>query len=243
MRFCGLTKVVSGCHIALRFSALATLGLLPFATPAAPAEKGSQITVGGNLRDDRVGGSVSYLQALSGNLRKAGPLLRFGASSGETDDDYIVIPDNGSSSYSVEALAGWQSFYRGWRFRAFAGAIYRGRSGENSDTDGLGFKVMVQTNSAWSAPTYVNATASYDTATDKVVSRLQVGRHFGEKIIGPEGGVVWSSDSQRYDFGMFMTGVKLDKVGLSFRAGYSHNEGASTRGDSPYLGVSATYQF
>ncbi|RFC67699.1 hypothetical protein DY251_08840 [Mesorhizobium denitrificans] len=42
---------------------------------------------------------------------------------------------------------------------------------------------------------------------------------------------------------MFLTGVKVDKLGLSFRIGYSHNEGESEKIDLPYLGISATYQF
>ena len=238
-----LRSALGNCRVAARLSLLSPFVLLALAGSGVAAEKADQLTLGGNLNSNRTGGSISYLHAFSGSLRKSGALMRVGASSGETDEDYVTNPAYSGSNYSLEALAGWQSYYKGWRFRALAGALYRGRTGDDRNTDGLGFKVLMQATSPWSAPTYVNATASFDTATDRVVSRLQVGKNFGDKIVGPEGGVAYTSENQRYDFGLFLTGVKLDKFSLSARVGFSHYEGENRKPDSPYLGISATYQF
>lgn len=128
---------------AVRLSLLSPFLLFALAGSAAAAEKADQFTLGGNLGSNRIGGSISYLHAFSGNLRKSGAIVRLGASSGETDEDYIFNPAYSGSNYSLEALAGWQSYYQGWRFRALAGALYRGRGGENNNTDGLAFKVLM----------------------------------------------------------------------------------------------------
>lgn len=218
-----------GCLFALLLACL-----LGVAEPAVAAEKANQISMNASTREDRDGASLSYLHAFSGSLGKEGPLIRIGLSAGAEDSN--------DSNLSVDLLAGWQSYYEDWRIRALGGVVYRDRS-DDGNRDGTGLKFMIQANNKRSSPTYINAVASYDTDSERMFSRLQVGRHFWGKTLGPEAGLLWSSDARRVNVGLFLTGVKVGDASLSFRAGYSFSDNERVDEDTPYLGMSATFQF
>lgn len=198
---------------------------------AQAADKANQITGVVSLREDRIGGNLIYLHALSGSLADPGLIFRLGAAYGDSE-----VSDE---SYSVEFLPGYQFVAGTWKVRALAGLTFV----ETGAGGVLGAKALLQAQSRKAGELYVSANAGFDTAKMQAQAGLQVGLPVMDAFVGPEVGVIVAEDFVRSRLGVVLTGVKLGEVGMTFRGGFSDYEGSGAGQDSPYLGMSATLQY
>lgn len=203
----------------------------------ALADKANQVTLSVNTFESRYSFSGNYIRALSGSLQREGFLLRFGASvGGESDGD---SDGDSNGSVSVDAMAGYQFVHGGWKARAFGGAIYT----ETDDVGVLGFKLAGQVFNRKSDPLYISANAGYSSPREFVSAGLRVGGHIGDLVVGPEISGLFAPDFTRSRIGVFLTGVDVGEIGLTFRAGYTgHHSDAGSRGGA-YAGMSGTLQY
>lgn len=207
----------------------ATLAVM--AGTAAAADRANQISLSFSDRDDRFGINLSYMHALAGNFSDEGMIVRFGVSSGDSDD--------GDSSRSVDALVGYQFLVGDLRVRTFGGLTYV----EQDTGNAVGLKVSAQVQTKKSDDIYFNSTASYSAPKEQFAATLQIGGQLAGVVVGPELGVTSNPDITRTRLGLFLTGVKLGDVGFTFRAGYSFASEGGGSLDTPYYGVSSSLTF
>lgn len=210
----------------------AALGLaVGLAIPSIAAERANVVSLSFSDRDDRFGINLTYMHALAGNFSDEGMIVRLGVGSGDSDE--------GDTSRSLDALLGYQALVGGFRVRTFGGLSYV----ERDDGSEFGPKVYLQAVNGQSDSTYVNATTSYSAPKELFTAGLQVGGRLAGVVVGPEIAVTSTPEITRTRLGMFMTGLKLGYVGLTFKAGYSFaSEGGGSQ-DSPYFGMSSSLTF
>lgn len=215
-------------------SGLISLGIAIAAgtiSPALAADRANQLSLSFSDRDDRFGINLTYMHALAGSFSDEGMIVRLGAGSGDSDE--------GDSSRSVDALLGYQVLLGDFRVRTFGGLSYV----EKDTGSTVGLKVMGQLQTKKSDDVYINVTASYSAPKELFAATLQAGGQMAGVVVGPELGVTSNPDITRTRLGLFLTGIKLGDVGMTFRAGYSFaSDGGGTK-DSPYYGMSSSLTF
>lgn len=124
----------------------------------------------------------------------------------------------------------------GWKYFLFGGASMRSVDGDQI----VGPKVTGQIQSHKLARLYVNATFSL--SQDRYQTNLQVGQRFGGVVMGPEVGLSGYEGSEKLRLGVLATDLRLGEISLTVRGGIVRERGDSAQ-DTPYIGVSATWQF
>lgn len=220
-----------------RAAAALTAALLfgALAQTAAADDRSNQITVGGSLRADRVGSYLIYMHNFSGNLKSEGMLIRLSTGNG-------VEVESDDSSLATDLLAGYQFQFGDWRVRAFGGVTYV-TDVEQIDAGTLGLKTKLQVDSSRSGELYTSFDLGYGTVRNQLQGSVRIAGHVAGILVGPELGFIASDEFSRVNLGLYATGIKLDALSLSMRAGYSFHDSGDTEQSGPYAGASATLQF
>lgn len=213
------------------FGLLCSIAVAASSGPALAADNANQLNLSFSDRDDRFGINLAYMRALSGSLSDEGMLIRLGIGAGDSDE--------GEGSRSVDALIGYQFLVGDWKVRTFGGVTY-----VEQDTDGVfGLKVLGQVQNSRKSDIYVSASASYSSPRELFAATLQLGGQAAGVIVGPDLGITYTPELTRTRLGLFLTGIRLGDVGVSFRAGYSFAEVDGGAEASPYAGMSGNLQF
>lgn len=210
---------------------------LTIAGAAVSAPNSQQVNAGVSMRGDRLITYSSYVAALSGNIREDGAQIRLNLGYGNFPNDGRAD----SERTSTDALLGYQVVKGIWKTRGYIGLAYVDRTNE---TEQIGGKIHVSTQTSISGEYTMYAAASYSMVENQYSSVINAGKRFGSVFIGPEI-MFFSSDrfeSQR--IGLAVKGVKLDQLSLSLTAGYAFNGAEDqTSGDEAYVTLSANRQF
>ena len=189
------------------------------------------------MRGDRLIASSSYVAALSGNIWRDGAQIKLNLGYGKFPNDDKAD----SERTSTDAMLGYQVVNGTWKTRGYVGLAYLDRTDE---TEQLGGKIHVSTQTKTSGEYAMSAAANYSTVENQYWSSFEAGKRFGSVFIGPEITLLGSDRFESQRVGLAVKGIRLDQLSVSLRAGYAFNgDEEQTSGDEPYVALSASLGF
>lgn len=196
--------------------------------------------------DGREKSSYSYLgiiDHLNGDVASDGILLRAFGTYGEYDYRSAAVAGGkvNADVTTFDAMIGYQKGLEDFFLRGYVGLDYEDHDlspnnpfDSNRGSD-IGVKVQGEIETGYLSPYYASVIGSYGTAKDRYWVRVRGGYNFDGCILGPEGLLTGTHESDEQRIGAFMTLTNLGRLGLSVSTGYSDT--SDRRGGSSWYGT------
>jgi hypothetical protein len=196
--------------------------------------------------DGREKSYYSYLgirEHLNGSIASDGILLRAFGLYGEYDYKSTAVAGGkvDADVAAFDAMIGYQKGLDDLFLRGYVGLDYEDHDlspnnpfDSNRGSD-VGVKVQGEIETGDLSRYYAGFIGSYGTAKDRYWARLRGGYNFGGYILGPEGLLTGTDESDEQRIGAFLTLTNPGRVGLSVSTGYSDTN--DRRGGSSWYGT------
>jgi hypothetical protein len=229
--------------------AILTCGIFSGMTSLSLAD-GTLMFLGGDVRENEYYSYVGVRHHFSGDLTSDGVIMRAtGLYAGyEYDTNAVTSGEVDADVVAFDALIGYQKGFENLTLRGFVGVDYEDHDlspenlfDSNSGSD-FGVKILGEIETVYASPYYLGLIGSYGSAKERYWSRLRVGHNFGGFIVGPEGILSGSQESDQQRIGAFATIMELGPFWVTASAGYSDTD-ENRGGSSPYGSIEFSLTF